>query len=71
MVQAKSLRDSERWKTVYNYPDADKQSLSTTEFTPVKIDTFGTIDAQKFRFKLVGPVEDGVFIDNLKVGLAQ
>ena len=71
LVQAKSLRELERWKTVYSYPDADKQPFSTAEFTPVKIDTFGTIDAQKFRFKLVGPVEDGVFIDNLKVSLAQ
>ncbi len=71
LVQAKSLRELERWKTVYSYPDADKQPFNKTEFTPVKINTFGTIDAQKFRFKLVGPVEDGVFIDNLKVGLAQ
>ena len=71
MVQAKSLRDQERWKTVYIQPSSDKQALSADRFTAVKIDSFGTIDAQKFRFKLDGPVEDGVFIDNLKVVLAQ
>ena len=71
MVQAKSLRNQERWKTIYIQPSSDKQALSADRFTAVKIDSFGTIDAQKFRFKLDGPVEDGVFIDNLKVELAQ
>jgi len=71
MVQAKSLRQQERWQTVYIRPSAGNPPLSSQQFTSVKIDSFGTIDAQKFRFKLDGPVEDGVFIDNLKVELAQ
>ncbi|MCH2180571.1 MAG: serine/threonine protein kinase [Mariniblastus sp.] len=71
MVQAKSLRVPEDWEPIYPPPNSDKQELSSSRFTPVKIDSFDTIDAQKFRFKLDGPVEDGVFIDNLKVELAQ
>ena len=77
-LQAKSLRNKpeDNWETVYSYPSEGNPPLNTTEFTEIKIENFVTIDggkinAQKFRFRLDGPVEDGVFIDNLKVSLAQ
>ena len=59
------------WKTKFEYPDKGKPSLSTTVFTEIKIEDFGTIDVHKFRFRLTGADSDGVLIDNLKVGLAR
>ncbi len=64
--------DNEKtWQTKYEYPGKGNPSLSTTEFTEIKIEDFGTIDAQKFRFRLTGADSNGVLIDNLKVGLTQ
>ena len=72
-VQVKSFKKEERWKTVFTYSPDSTPSLNTTDFTFVKIssEVLTSKDAQKIRFKLDGPVQNGAFIDNLKVSLKQ
>lgn len=70
-VQSKSLKGSERWKTVYKY-DSRIQPISSDRYALIQIDNFSAVDRpEKFRFRLKGDTDDGLFIDDLKIQLTR
>ncbi len=66
-IEAKSRKRFERWQVIAEFGD----EIDGIEFSPIEIDShqFSKADSRKFRFKIEGDAESGIYIDDLEIQL--